>query len=58
MFVVRLLLALAGIALAMSLTLYFVTQDRRYLRLVVDILKAGLVLFIVFGVLMGLERLV
>ncbi|MDA8226087.1 MAG: hypothetical protein M0T86_09225 [Betaproteobacteria bacterium] len=58
MFVVRLLLALAGIALAMSLTLYFVTQDRRYLRLILDILKAGLVLFIVFGVLLGLERLV
>ena len=56
MFVVRLLLVLAGLALALSLTLYFVSGDRRYLRFTLDILKAGLILFIVFGALMALER--
>ncbi len=56
MWVIRLLLALVGIAIALSLVLYFVSGDRRYLRMLWAELRVVIVLAVMFGVLALLAR--
>jgi len=58
MWVIRLLLALVGIAIALSLVLYFVSGDRRYLRMLWAELRVVIVLAVMFGVLALLARVV
>ncbi|NOT16726.1 MAG: hypothetical protein HOP20_01500 [Sulfuriferula sp.] len=57
MFIIRLLFILACIALILSGALYFLTGDKRYLRYVWNVLKAGVILIAVFGMLIVAERL-
>lgn len=58
MFIVRLLFILTLIALAVSGALYLFTGNRRYLNYVWNVLKAGMVLVAILGVLVVAERLV
>ena len=58
MFVLRLLFVLAGIALVVSGALFFLTGDKRYLRLVWNVLKIGVILIAFFGILVVAERLI
>jgi hypothetical protein len=57
-FIVRLLFILTLIALAVSGALYLFTGNRRYLNYVWNVLKAGMVLVAILGVLVVAERLV
>ena len=58
MFVLRLLFVLAGIALVVSGALYFLTGNNRYLRLVWNVMKIGIILIALFGILVVAERLI
>ncbi|MDP2024595.1 hypothetical protein [Sulfuriferula sp.] len=58
MFIIRLLFILTLIALAVSGALYLFTGNRRYLKYVWNVLKAGVVLVAILGVLVVAERLV
>ncbi|MES1997918.1 MAG: hypothetical protein V4446_01255 [Pseudomonadota bacterium] len=58
MFIIRLLFILTLFALAVSGALYLFTGNRRYLKYVWNVLKAGVVLVAILGVLVVAERLV
>lgn len=57
MFIVRLLFVLTLIALVVSGALYLLTGNKRYLATVWNVLKLGVVLVAIFGVLIVAERL-
>jgi hypothetical protein len=54
---VRLLLALALATIGVSLFLYFVKKDRRYLRFVLQVAKFTLLVLLVVFLLFAAERL-
>jgi hypothetical protein len=56
-FIVRLLFVLTLIALVVSGALYLFTGNKRYLATVWNVLKLGVVLVAIFGVLIVAERL-
>ena len=57
MFIVRLLFILTLFALAVSGALYLFTGNQRYLATVWNVLKLGVVLVVILGVLVVAERL-
>lgn len=58
MIVVRLLFVLTLLAFVVSGALYLFTGNQRYVRYVWNVLKFGVILIAVFGVLIVAERLV
>jgi hypothetical protein len=58
MAIVRLLLALALAAIGVSLALYLVKRDRRYLRFIVQVLKFSLILLAAVLLFYAAERLI
>jgi hypothetical protein len=58
MLVIRLTSFLALGAIAVSLALYLITKDRRYLRFAWQTFKLALVLFVIVTLFFLLERLV
>ena len=54
---VRLLLSLALATIGVSLFLYFIKGDRRYLRFIVQVLKFTLIVLVVVFLLFAAERL-
>jgi hypothetical protein len=58
MVLVRLLLALALAAIGVSLALYLIKRDRRYLRFIVQVLKFSLILLAAVLLLYAAERLI
>ena len=57
MILVRLLLFLALAAIAVSLFLWFLKRDRRYLRFVLQVAKFTLLVLVVIFLLFAAERL-
>ena len=57
MILVRLLLALALATIGVSLFLWFVKKDRRYLRFVLQVAKFTLLVLVVIFLLFAAERL-
>lgn len=57
MLILRILGALLVIAIGVSLTIYLMTKDRRWLRFSWQILKFGLIMILIFIALLALERL-
>jgi hypothetical protein len=58
MVIVRLLLALALAAIGVSLALYFIKRDRRYLRFIGQVLKFTLILLAAVLLFYAAERLI
>jgi hypothetical protein len=58
MLVLRLLLALAVISVVVSLGIYFLSGDKRYLRFSWQIIKFTIVLLMVAGILYALGRII
>jgi hypothetical protein len=58
MLVLRTLLILGLIALAVSLAVYFLSGDKRYLRFSWQIIKFTLVLLLVAGVVFAMGRII
>jgi hypothetical protein len=58
MLVLRLLLALALISVVVSLGVYFLSGDKRYLRFSWQIIKFTIVLFFIAGILFALGRII
>lgn len=58
MFVLRLFVYLGLIAIAVSVAMFFVTRDGRYLRFAWQLLKFSLVLLLIFAVLLTTGRLI
>ncbi len=57
MLVLRILGALLVIVIGVSVALYLVTKDRRWLRFSWQIVKLGFIIILIFLVLLVLERL-
>jgi hypothetical protein len=57
MLILRILGALLVITIGVSLTVYLMTKDRRWLRFSWQILKFGLIMILIFIALLALERL-
>lgn len=57
MILVRLLLALALATIGVSLFLYFVRRDRRYLRFILQVAKFTLFVLLIVFLLFAAERL-
>lgn len=58
MLVLRILLILALISVAVSLAVYFLSGDKRYLRFCWQIIKFTLVLLLVAGVIFAMGRII
>lgn len=58
MLVLRLLLALALISIVVSLGVYFLSGDKRYLHFSWQIIKFTIVLFFIAGILFALGRII
>ena len=58
MLVLRLLLVLGLIAVAVSLAVYFISGDRRYLRFSWQLVKFTLVLLVVAAVVFAMGRII
>lgn len=58
MLVLRLLLVLAVISVVVSLGIYFLSGDKRYLRFSWQIIKFTIVLLMVAGILYALGRII
>jgi hypothetical protein len=58
MLVLRILLILGLIAVAVSLAVYFLSGDKRYLRFSWQIIKFTLVLLLVAGVVFAMGRII
>lgn len=58
MLVLRLLLVLAVISVVVSLGIYFLSGDKRYLRVSWQIIKFTIVLLMVAGILYALGRII
>ena len=57
MLILRILGALLVITVGVSIAVYLVTKDRRWLRVGGQILKFGLVIILIVIILLALERL-
>jgi len=57
MLVLRILGAFLVITVGVSVAVYLVTKDRRWLRFSWQILKFGLIIILIFLALLALERL-
>ena len=57
MLILRILGALLVITVGASAAVYLVTKDRRWLRFSWQVLKLGLIIFLMFLALIALERL-
>lgn len=57
MLILRILGALLVITVGVSVAVYLVTKDRRWLRFSWQILKFGLIIILIFLALLALERL-
>lgn len=58
MLVLRILLILALISVAVSLAVYFLSGDKRYLRFSWQLIKFTLVLLLVAGVIFAMGRII
>ena len=58
MLVLRLLLVLALISVVVSLGVYFLSRDKRYLRFSWQIIKFTIVLLFIAGILFALGRII
>jgi hypothetical protein len=58
MLVLRLLVVLGLISIAVTLGIYFLTGDRRYLRFSWQILKFTMVLLLIVGGVMAMGRII
>lgn len=58
MLVLRLLLVLAVISVVVSLGIYFLSGDKRYLRFSWQIIKFTIVLLMIAGILYALGRII
>ena len=57
MLILRILGALLVISIGVSVAVYLMTKDRRWLRFSWQILKFGLIMILIFMALLALERL-
>lgn len=58
MLVLRFLLILGGIAVAVSLGVYLLTQDRRYLQFSWQLFKFSAMLALIIGVVIAMGRII
>ena len=58
MFVLRLLIVLGLISVAVTLGIYFLSGDKRYLRFSWQIVKFTLVLLLIAGLVMAMGRII
>lgn len=58
MIVVRLVVYLGLIAISLSLAMFLITRDRRYLRFAWQLLKFSVVLLLVLGALLMMARII
>ena len=58
MFVLRLLIVLGLISVAVTLGIYFLSGDKRYLRFSWQIVKFTLVLLFIAGLVMAMGRII
>jgi hypothetical protein len=58
MLVLRFLLVLALISVVVSLGIYFLSGDKRYLRITWQIIKFTIVLLFIAGILFALGRII
>lgn len=58
MLVIRIFLALALISVVVSMGVYFLTGDRRYLRFTWQLIKFSLVLLLVIAVVIAMGRII